>query len=476
MTFSIRASVAAAWLIATVAITAPGARAQTATLTAEQQSLHDIYKELIETNTEDSAGVGSVTKAAEQIAARFRAAGFPESDIHLVGPTPDKHAVIVRLHGTGAKKPLLLLAHLDVVMALPSDWTSDPFKLVEKDGYFYGRGSIDDKAMASIFVANMLRYKREGFVPDRDIILALTPDEEKSGLLGTQWLVEHHRDLIDAAYALNEGGGGSLKNGKPFLQAVQATEKAFTNFTLTVKNRGGHSSVPRPDNAIYELAEGLVRFEHFSFPVQLNDVTRAFFSGTAAIESPANAAAMRALLKNPHDAAAAAVLSKDPRYNSTLRTTCVATRLSGGHADNALPQTATALVNCRVFPNVPIDSVRATIVRVLNDTGIVVSPAEQMAPTSPSPLTAELLDPVRTLTKRMFDNVPVIPFMSTGATDGRYLRAAGIPTYGVSGLFLDPGDIRAHGRDERVPQKSLYDSQEFLYELVKMLASEKPAA
>jgi acetylornithine deacetylase/succinyl-diaminopimelate desuccinylase-like protein len=476
MKMSIRALVAAAWLIAPIAITAPAARAQAAALTPEQQALHDIYKELIETNTEDSAGVGSVTKASEQIAARFRAAGFPDSDIHLLGPTPDKHAVIVRLHGTGARKPLLLLAHLDVVMALPSDWTTDPFKLVEKDGYFYARGSIDDKAMASIFVANMLRYKREGFVPDRDIILALTPDEEKSGLLGAQWLVQNHKDLIDAAYAINEGGGGSLKNGKPFLQAVQATEKAFTDFTLTVRNPGGHSSVPRPDNAIYQLAAGLVRLGHFTFPVQLNDVTRAFFSGTAAIESPANAAAMRALLKNPHDVAAAAQLSKDPRYNSILRTTCVATLLHGGHADNALPQTATANVNCRVFPNVPIDSVRATLIRVLADTGIQVSPSEKLAPTSPSPLTAELLDPIRTLTARMFDNVPVIPFMSTGATDGRYLRAAGIPTYGVSGLFTEPSDVRAHGKDERVLQKSVYDSQAFLYELVKMLASEKPAA
>jgi len=283
MRMSIRAFAAATWFVAAT-LTPYAARAQSMTLTPDQQALHDIYKELVETNTEDSAGVGSVTKASEQIAARFRAAGYPESDIHLLGPTEDKHAVIVRLHGTGAKKPILLLAHLDVVMALPTDWSTDPFKLVEKDGYYYGRGSIDDKAMASIFVANMIRYKREGFVPDRDIILALTPDEEKSGLLGASWLAQNHKDLIDAEYALNEGGGGSLKNGKPFLQAIQATEKAFTNFTLTVKNPGGHSSVPRPDNAIYQLAEGLVRFEHFKFPVQLNDVTRAFFTGTAAIE------------------------------------------------------------------------------------------------------------------------------------------------------------------------------------------------
>jgi acetylornithine deacetylase/succinyl-diaminopimelate desuccinylase-like protein len=447
-----------------------------AQLTPEQQSLHDIYKELIETNTEDSAGLGSVTKASEQIAARFRAAGFPESDIHLLGPTPDKQAIVVRYHGTGAKKPLLLLAHLDVVMALPSDWSTDPFKLVEKDGYFYARGAIDDKAMASIFVANLLRYKREGFVPDRDIILALTPDEEKSGHLGVEWLVLHHKDLIDAALALNEGGGGSLRDGKPFVQQVQATEKVFTNFTLTARNRGGHSSLPRPDNAIYELAAGLMRLSQFSFPVQFNDVTREFFKGEAAIEEPATAASMRALLANPHDAPAAAALSRDPRYNSILRTTCVPTRLSGGHADNALPQTATALVNCRVFPNVPADSVRATLIRVLADTGIAVSAAEVLPPTAPSPLTGDVMDPVRTVTTKMFGDIPVIPFMSTGATDGKYLRAIGIPTYGVSGLFTDPADNRAHGRDERVLQKSLYDSQEFLYQLVKIMSTNKPTA
>jgi acetylornithine deacetylase/succinyl-diaminopimelate desuccinylase-like protein len=476
MMLSRRSMLLAAALGVALPLGAARAHAQTAALTPEQQQLHDIYKQLIETNTEDSAGVGSVTKASEQLAARFRVAGFPDSDIHMVGPTPDKQALIVRYHGTGAKKPLMLLAHLDVVMALPTDWTTDPFKLVEKDGYFQARGAIDDKAMASIFAANVLRYKREGFVPNRDIVLVLTPDEEKTGLLGTSWLVEHHKDLIDAEFALNEGGGGTLKDGKPFLQAVQATEKVFTDFTLTVKNKGGHSSVPRPDNAIYQLAAGLLRIQHFSFPVQVNDVTRAFFLGTAPIESPATATAMRLIVKNPHDAAAAAMLSREPRYNSILRTTCVATLLHGGHADNALPQTATANINCRIFPNVPVDSVRATLVRVLADTGIVVSEPPNLPPTSPSPLTAEIMDPIRTLTERQFGKIPVIPFMSTGATDGRYLRAAGIPTYGVSGLFTEPGDVRAHGKDERVLQKSLYDSQEFLYELVKMLSSEKPTA
>jgi acetylornithine deacetylase/succinyl-diaminopimelate desuccinylase-like protein len=459
--------------IATLATLASVAQAQ---LGPQQQALHDIYKQLIETNTEDSAGVGSVTAATQALADKFRSAGFPDSDIHLLGPTPDKQALVVRYHGSGARKPLLLLAHVDVVIARPTDWSTDPFALVEKDGYFQARGSIDDKAMAAIFVANLLRYKQEGFVPDRDLILALTPDEEKGGRLGAGWLMENHRDLIgDAVMALNEGGGGTLRDGKPFYNDVQATEKVVTNFTLTAKNPGGHSSLPRPDNAIYELAAALTRLAHYSFPVQLNEVTRVYFERSAAIEKPAIGAAMRAILKDPSDAKAAATLSTDPRYNSVLRTTCVATRLSGGHADNALPQIATAFVNCRVFPNVTADDVRAKIIAAVADTGIEVSPpSAPIPPTQPSPLSPEIMGPVASITKSMFGDIPVIPFMSTGATDSKYLRAAGIPAYGVSGLFVDPADLRIHGRDERVLQKSLYESQEFLYRLVKALSSPKP--
>ena len=458
---------------AALAATATVAQAQ---LGPQQQALHDIYKQLIETNTEDSVGVGNATVATQALADRFKTAGFPESDIHLLGPTPDKQSLVVRLHGSGARKPLLLLAHVDVVIARPTDWDTDPFQLVEKDGYYQARGSIDDKAMAAIFAANMLRYKQEGFVPDRDLILALTPDEEKGGRLGVGWLMENHRELIgDAVMALNEGGGGTLRDGKPFYNDVQATEKVVTNFTLTAKNPGGHSSLPRPDNAIYELAAGLTRLAHYSFPVQLNEVTRAFFERTAAVESPAVGAAMRAILKDPSDAKAAATLSKDVRYNSVLRTTCVATRLSGGHADNALPQIATAFVNCRVFPNVTADDVRAKIITAVADTGIEVSPpTAPIPPTQPSPLSPEIMGPVTSITKSMYGDIPVIPFMSTGATDSKYLRAAGIPAYGVSGLMVDPADLRIHGRDERVPVKSLYDSQEFLYRLVKALSSPKP--
>jgi acetylornithine deacetylase/succinyl-diaminopimelate desuccinylase-like protein len=315
------------------------AGAQLRTLDQHQKLAREVYKELVEINTVDS--VGSVTKAAQAMEKRFRAAGFPAKDIHLIIPPgkPTKGNLIVRYRGRGQGKPLLLLAHLDVVAALRSDWTIDPFVLTEKDGYFYGRGSGDDKSMASIFVANMLRDKKEGYVPARDVILALTADEEGGDANGVEWLLAHNRDLIDAAYALNEGGGGSLRNGQPFLNSVQAAEKVPVNFTLSSSNRGGHSSVPRPDNAIYQLVDGLAKVARFSFPVQLNEVSRTFFERTAALETPQVAAAMRAIVANQADSAASAIISRDPRYNSMLRTTCVATRLSGGHAYNALPQT-----------------------------------------------------------------------------------------------------------------------------------------
>jgi acetylornithine deacetylase/succinyl-diaminopimelate desuccinylase-like protein len=326
--------------------------------------------------------------------------------------------------------------------------------------------------MGSIFIANLIRYKKEGYVPDRDIILALTADEEGGGSNGVRWLIANHKELIDAAYALNEGGGGSLRDGKPFINSIGAAEKVSANFTVSTSNRGGHSSVPRDDNAIYQLAEALTKIGKYQFPVMLNEVTKAFFTRTAEIETPEMAAAMRAIVKNPSDAKASATLSRDPRYRSMLRTTCVATMLSGGHARNALPQTASANVNCRMAPGHDPADVRAGLMAAANDTGVQVSRGPAMEHAAPSPLTPEIMQPVEKLTRDMFGpNVLVIPTMGTGATDSKYLRAVGIPGYGISGLMGDPNDNRAHGRDERVLIKSYYDSQEFLYRLVKELST-----
>ena len=462
---------------ALVAVAVPAllaAQTQQAALRPEQQLAHDIYKELIEINTADS--VGNTTTAATAVARRFRDAGFPDADIFQGGPRADKGNLVVRYHGTGARKPLLLLAHLDVVQALKTDWSPDidPFRFTERDGYYYGRGTSDDKAMGSIFIATLLRYKQEGYTPDRDIILALTADEEGGPANGVRWLLANHRDLIDAAYALNEGGGGSLRDGKPFINSVGAAEKVSANFQVSTTNRGGHSSVPRDDNAIYQLSQALVNIGKYQFPVMLNEVTRAFFTGTAKIEKPEMAAAMRAIVANPSDAKANAIVSADPRYRSMLRTTCVATMLSGGHARNALPQTATANVNCRMAPGHDPADVRAALIRAINDTGVKVSNAPAMEHASPSPLSPEIMQPIEKVTRDLFGpNVLVIPTMGTGATDSKYLRAAGIAGYGVSGLMGDPNDNRAHGKDERVLIRSYYESEDFLYRLVKELSTGK---
>lgn len=459
-----------------VAVSVAGAQAPTR-LTPQQQRAHDIYKQLVEINTVDS--VGSVTRAAEAMAARFRAAGFPASDIVLLAPAgkPTKENLIVRYRGrpaSQARKPILLLAHLDVVAAKRSDWPRDPFTLNEENGYFLGRGTSDDKAMAAIFVANMLEYKAQGFVPDRDIILALTADEESGDANGVEWLTKTHKPLIDAAYAINEGGGGVLDGNRPVLQSIQAAEKVPVNFTLTATNPGGHSSVPRPDNAIYELSNALTRIAAYRFPVALNEITRPFFERTAAVSPPAVAAAMRAIVANPSDSAAAATLSEDPHYASMLRTTCVATRLSGGHAYNALPQSATANINCRIVPTSTDTAVISTLTRVIGDTGVKITytyPSNEIFGVAPTPIAPELLSAVTTLTHRMWGDIPVIPTMSTGATDGRFLRAVGVPTYGVSGIFSVPGETNAHGRDEKLRVKSFYDGLSFLDQLVRTLSS-----
>jgi acetylornithine deacetylase/succinyl-diaminopimelate desuccinylase-like protein len=329
--------------------------------------------------------------------------------------------------------------------------------------------------MAAIFVANAVRMKREGYVPDRDIIIALTADEESGAYNGVDWLVKNHRDKVDAALVINEGGGGTLRGGRPLFNSVQATEKLTTNFTLRATNRGGHSSVPRADNAITSLADALAKVGRHAFPVKLNEVTRAFFTKTAVLETPPMGRAMRALVADPADSAAVAVVTRDPRYNSMLRTTCVATMLSGGHATNALPQLAEANVNCRVYPTETADMVRAELARVVGDTSVQVIIRSQRPAVAPSPLSPEVMDPVARTTRELWGDIPVIPTMSTGATDSRFFRALGIPAYGVSGLFSDPAvDARAHGRDERMSVRSFYEGQEFLYRLTKALAG--PAA
>jgi CubicO group peptidase (beta-lactamase class C family)/acetylornithine deacetylase/succinyl-diaminopimelate desuccinylase-like protein len=431
----------------------------------------EIFKELIEINTTDS--VGNNTQAAEAMAARLKAAGFPASDVQVLGPDPRKGNLVFRWRGSGARRPLLLLAHLDVVEAKREDWSFDPFVFLEKDGFFYGRGTSDDKAMAAQFVANLIRLKEEGYRPDRDLILALTSDEEGGSFNGVDWLVKNHRDLIDAEFAINEGGGGNMRKGKYLTNEVQASEKVFQDFRFEVTNAGGHSSLPVKDNAIYHLSEGLARLAKFEFPVQLNEVTRAYFERSASVESdPKVAADMRAVARATPDPAAAARLSAAvPYWNSMMRTTCVATRLAGGHANNALPQLATANVNCRILPGVSPSSVRDKLVEIVADPQIKISFVGEANLSKPSPLRPDVMNAVESLTKEMFPGTVVVPVMSTGATDGLYLRNGEIPTYGIDGTFGDMDDVRAHGRDERVGVKQFFEGLLFQYRLIKALSS-----
>ncbi len=434
----------------------------------EDLLVREILRELIEINTTDSPA-GDCTLAAQAMASRLRAAGFAEEDVKVVGPNPRKRNLVARLRGAGTRKPLLLLAHLDVVEARREDWSMDPFRFVEKDGYFYGRGTSDDKGQAAIWMATMIRLKQEGYKPNRDIVMALTADEEGGTSNGVQWLLKEHRDLIDAEFALNEGGGGQMKNGKRVLNSVQASEKIYQSYKLEVTNAGGHSSRPTPDNAIYHLADGLTRLSRFQFPVRLNEVTSSYFSKMAGLGSGAAASDMRDVVRN--DSKAIARLSESPYENALMRTTCVATRLDGGHADNALPQMARATVNCRILPGESENETRAAIVRVLNNPRISVTPIDEFMASDASPLRAAVMNPIERITAEMWPGLPVVPIMSTGATDGLYLRNAGIPTYGVSGIFNDVDDNRAHGKDERIGVQSIFDAREFLYRLVKAYTS-----
>jgi acetylornithine deacetylase/succinyl-diaminopimelate desuccinylase-like protein len=440
---------------------------------ADRDLARAIFEELVEINTTDSTG--DCTKAANAMAARLVSAGLPKADVQVLGPDPRKGNLVARLRGTGIRRPLLLLAHLDVVEARREDWSFDPFVFREEGGYFYGRGTSDDKAMAAIFVANMVRYLREGFRPDRDLVLALTADEEGGRFNGVDWLVKNHRDLVDAELGLNEGGGGQIKAGRRIANTVQASEKVYQSFRLEVKNPGGHSSLPVPENAIYRLAEGLVRFSRYRFPVRLNDVTRLFFERSAATVPEPEGSDRRAVARNPPDLAAAERLSPQPYLNARLRTTCVATLLEGGHAENALPQTARATVNCRMLPDEKPEDVKAAIEAALADPKIAVTPVAQAKRSPASPLAAAILAPIERVSGAMWPGVPVIPTMSTGSTDSLYLRAAGIPVYGVDGIFEDVDDVRSHGRDERQAVTSFYEGQEFLYRLVKALSSDEAA-
>ncbi len=441
--------------------------AQTTRPESEQQLAHDIYKQFIE--IQSGFTTGATTPVAEAAAARLKAAGFPDSDIFVGGASAKKANLVVRYHGTGARKPLLLLAHIDVVEAKREDWSIDPFELTEKDGYFYGRGTGDDKAQAAVWIANLIEYKKEGFKPDRDIIVALTADEEGGGPYnGVDWLLKNHRELIEADFALNEGGWGESLGGRKLSNDVQISEKYVINFRFEVRNNGGHSSLPVADNAIYHLAFALAHLSEFGFPLKTNEVTAAYFKQMSNIESgPVSAdlaSAARGSLEAMQKLAAAS-----PAWNAALRTTCVATELEGGHATNALPQLAAANVNCRVLPEDSPEYVLAILIKVVNDEEVKITPdlASTAGPTSA--MRPDVLAAVTRTTQKIWPGVQTVPIMVMGATDGRYLRAAGIPTYGVQGFFFDRNDIRFHGRDERMSVQSFYEGQLFLYDLVKTL-------
>ncbi len=441
----------------------------------------DIFRQLIEINTTDSSGDN--TAAARAMEKRLLDAGYPSSDVKVLIPPgrPNKGNLVARLHGTagGAQKPILLIGHLDVVEALRSDWTTDPFRFVEKDGYFYGRGTQDMKSQDAMMVTTFIRFKKEGYRPSRDLILALTSDEEGGTANGVDWLLKNHRDLIDAAFVLNADAGGVVTDkGKPVDVEVAAAEKLYADFELTVTNPGGHSSLPVPDNAIYHLAGALTKIQHYTFPFELNGVTRAYFEGLAAHEKGQSGADMKAMLRTPPDRAAIARVSADPHYNALLHTTCVATRLNAGHANNALPQTAQALINCRILPGHTPESVRQDLIRVVADPKVEVryvgslnrdgSAGTQAGPL-PGPPRAEIIKPLERVADALWPGAPVVVDMETGASDSKYTNAAGMPSYGIGEEAVDRDDVRAHGKDERLRISSFYEGVDFFYRYLKAL-------
>ncbi len=462
-------------LLTAAALCSTAATAQT--LRPDQAAFRGLYKELVETNTTLSAG--SCTLAAERMAARLKAAGYADADITLfsVPEHPKEGGLVAVLKGSDPKaRAILLLSHLDVVEAKREDWTRDPFVLVEENGYFYGRGTSDDKAHGAIFTDAMVRLKSSGTKLRRTLKLALTCGEETGEAFnGAEWLVKTHKDWIDAAFALNEGSVGVRdKDGKPVSLGMQAGEKVYQDFRIEATNPGGHSSRPRPDNAIYSLAAALTKVGQYEFPVQFSDTTRAYFTETAKLTGGEAGAAMLRLVANPADLEANAIVSKDPTLHSMLRTTCVATRLDGGHANNALPQRAGANINCRMFPGDPIETVRAQLVKAIGDPAISVTPTGDISPTPPPPpLTPLVYGTAKALAAKHFPGVPMLPAMTTGATDGRYLNAGGIPTYGVPGRFSDPDGNGVHGLNERKSVAGLYAERDYLFDLIQAYANSK---
>ena len=445
-----------------------------------------ILKELIEINTTNPGG--SNTLAAQAVAKRLLAAGFDAKDVFVGGPSDRKHNLVARLRGAASRKPILLLGHLDVVEALRADWTTDPFQFVEKDGYFHGRGTQDMKSDDAIMIASLLRLKREGYRPGRDIILALTSDEESGPFNGVDWLLKNHRGLIDAEYVLNTDAGGIVtEKGKPHHLSVNAAEKVYADFQFTVRNPGGHSSLPSPENAIYRLSDAMGRIARNPFPVELNPITRAYFERVAPLETPERGADLKAVLRNPPDAEALSRLSTDAGFNAAMRTTCVATRLHAGHANNALPQTAQAVVNCRILPGHSPAEVYRDLVKIINDPGVAIQfldggtgePVEPVPDTkavAPEAIRDEFMAPLTALAARFWPNAPIVPGQSTGASDSKYTRMAGIPSYGFSSMAVDRDDVRAHGKVERVRSSAFNDGLEFFYLFLKALTPPPGAA
>jgi acetylornithine deacetylase/succinyl-diaminopimelate desuccinylase-like protein len=455
------------YLLPAAALVSSIVSAQTVSPTAQRQQVHDIFQQLIAINT---AGDSGTTRAARALAHRFTAAGFPAKDVVLVGGNPKKQNLVVRLRGSGKKEPILFFAHLDVVQARREDWSFEPFHLTEQGGYFYGRGTADIKSEVADLAANLIRLKREGFVPQRDLILAFTADEEGGDDNGVQWLLQHRPELIRATYAINtDAGGAQIENGQRLRNPVQTSEKVYATFQFEVTNPGGHSSLPTRNNAIYTLAKALERLSSYQFPVRLTETTRAYFKRLGEQHSGPLGNDLRAVSEGG-DTSAITRLSLVPMYNSSMRTTCVATMLDAGHAENALPQRARATIQCRLLPGDTPEQARDTLIRVIGDSLVRVTVRGTPEASPSSPLSPEVMSAIGRVTQQMWPGVIVLPVMDPWSSDGRRLRLAGTPVYGVSGIFYDIADVRSHGKDERIAVRSFYEGVEFMYRLMKELS------